>query len=90
MQKLAEQAINDFSLSGIAVYHRIGEVVIIKIYFLIYSYQKIGEASINIVGVSPHRREALQGVAWAIDELKMKVPIWKKEYYEDGEIGENI
>ena len=52
--------------------------------------QKIGEASINIVAVSPHRREALQGVAWAIDELKMKVPIWKKEYYEDGEIGENI
>ena len=39
----------------------------------------------NIVAVSPHRREALQAVAWAIDELKMKVPIWKKEFYEDGE-----
>jgi molybdopterin synthase catalytic subunit len=26
--------------------------------------------------------------AWAIDELKMKVPIWKKEYYEDGTVRE--
>ncbi len=26
--------------------------------------------------------------AWAIDELKMKVPIWKKEFYEDGTVGD--
>jgi molybdopterin synthase catalytic subunit len=38
------------------------------------------------VTVSPHRREALEAVSWAIDELKRKVPIWKKEYYEDGEV----
>jgi molybdopterin synthase catalytic subunit len=40
------------------------------------------EASVNIVAVSPHRREALEAVAWAIDELKMRIPIWKKEYYD--------
>ena len=38
-----------------------------------------------IIGVSsPHRREALEATSFAIDELKRTVPIWKKEYYEDG------
>ncbi len=46
--------------------------------------QPVSEASVNIVAVSPHRKEALQATAWAIDELKAKVPIWKKEFYEDG------
>ena len=40
------------------------------------------------MAVSPHRREALEAAAWAINELKAKVPIWKKEYYEDGGEGE--
>ena len=43
----------------------------------------MSEASVNIVAVSPHRREALMAVAWAIDELKAKVPIWKKEIYDE-------
>lgn len=43
------------------------------------------EASVIIVAVSPHRKEALNAVEWAIDELKMKVPIWKKEFYEDAD-----
>ncbi len=43
----------------------------------------VKEASVNIVAVSAHRREALEAVAWAIDELKAKVPIWKKEFYVD-------
>ena len=38
------------------------------------------------MAVSPHRKEALDAVHWAIDELKAKVPIWKKEHYEDGEV----
>lgn len=43
----------------------------------------ISDASVIIVAVSPHRREAIEAVAWAIDELKMKVPIWKKEFYDE-------
>lgn len=39
----------------------------------------------NILAVSGHRKEAIEAVAWAIDELKAKVPIWKKEYYEGEE-----
>ncbi len=48
------------------------------------------ESSVNIVAVSAHRREALQATAWAIDELKSKVPIWKKEFYENGECLQEI
>jgi len=33
---------------------------------------------------SVHRKESLKSVAWAIDELKTRVPIWKKEIYENG------
>ena len=33
---------------------------------------------------SPHRADALKAVAWAIDELKAKVPVWKQEVYADG------
>lgn len=39
----------------------------------------------NIVAVSAHRKAAIEAVAWAIDELKTTVPIWKKEFYEETE-----
>jgi molybdopterin synthase catalytic subunit len=42
----------------------------------------IGEASVEIAVSSAHRREALEAVQFAIDELKTRVPIWKKEVYE--------
>jgi molybdopterin synthase catalytic subunit len=35
---------------------------------------------------SEHREDSLLAVHWAIDELKATVPIWKKEYYEDGSV----
>ena len=49
------------------------------------------ESSVNIVAVSAHRKAALEAVNWAIDELKEKVPVWKKEIYEgeDGSWKEN-
>ncbi|RHY33654.1 hypothetical protein DYB32_007970 [Aphanomyces invadans] len=54
---------------GIALLHRLG-VVAVK------------EASVVIAVSSPHRREALEAVAFAIDTLKARVPIWKLEKYE--------
>ncbi len=46
---------------------------------------QVGEASV-VIGVSlPHRGEAYQASRYIIDELKHRAPIWKKEYYEDGE-----
>lgn len=44
----------------------------------------VGDASVIIAASSPHRRAALAAVAWAIDELKARVPIWKKELFVGG------
>ena len=46
----------------------------------------VKEASVVIAVSSPHRRAALEACAWAIDELKATVPIWKKEFFEGGEV----
>jgi molybdopterin synthase catalytic subunit len=48
-------------------------------------YMRIGELSV-VVGVSsPHRAEAFEACRYVIEQLKARVPIWKKEVYEDGE-----
>lgn len=66
-------------LKHIVIYHRLGTV-------------PVCEASVVIAASSPHRSEALESVSFAIDQLKTRVPIWKKEIYEgdnDSEWKEN-
>jgi molybdopterin synthase catalytic subunit len=46
----------------------------------------IGEASVAVAVASPHRAEAFAACRHAIDTLKAKVPIWKKEFYADGSL----
>ena len=46
----------------------------------------IGEASVAVAVASPHRAEAFAACRHAIDTLKAKVPIWKKEFYADGAV----
>jgi len=46
----------------------------------------IGEASVAVVVTSPHRRPAFEAALAGIDRLKKTVPIWKKEYFVDGEV----
>lgn len=58
---------------GVAMVHRVGRL-------------EIGEASVLIAVSSPHRREAFEACHFAIDTLKETVPVWKKEYFEDGEV----
>jgi len=57
----------------VAMVHRIGRL-------------EIGESSVMIGVSSPHRREAFEACHFAIDTLKETVPVWKKEYFEDGEV----
>jgi len=47
---------------------------------------EIGESSVLIAVSSPHRGHAFEACRFAIDTLKETVPIWKKEYFEDGEV----
>jgi molybdopterin synthase catalytic subunit len=57
----------------IAIKHRTGTVL-------------VGEPSVIITVSSAHREASLDAVKWLIDELKATVPIWKKEFFEDGEV----
>lgn len=47
---------------------------------------EIGVSSVLVMVVSPHRKPAFEACRYAIDRLKQIVPIWKKEYFEDGEV----
>ncbi len=73
MEGLAEQALREFKIRDIRLVHRIGRL-------------EIGETSVLIVVASAHRAAAFEACRFAIDTLKKKVPIWKKEYFEDGAV----
>jgi molybdopterin synthase catalytic subunit len=57
----------------IALHHRVGDLA-------------IGETAVIIAAASPHRDAAFAAARSAIDELKRAVPIWKKEYTDDGAV----
>jgi molybdopterin synthase catalytic subunit len=61
-----------FDIRDISIVHRLGRLF-------------PGECSVAIVVVSAHRAAAFDACRFAIDTIKEKVPIWKKEFYEDGE-----
>jgi molybdopterin synthase catalytic subunit len=46
----------------------------------------IGETSVAVVATAPHRRPAFEAALEGINRLKRLVPIWKKEYFEDGAV----
>jgi MoaE-MoaD fusion protein len=73
MEKLAEQALKQFAVRDVALVHRLGRL-------------EIGETSVLIVVASAHRAAAFDACRWLIDTLKRTVPIWKKEYFEDGAV----
>ena len=73
LEELAEQALTQFAVRGVAIIHRLGRL-------------EIGETSVLIVVTSSHRGAAFDACRWLIDTLKKTVPIWKKEYFEDGAV----
>jgi molybdopterin synthase catalytic subunit len=72
MAEIAEGLQARYELIAVAIHHRVGRV-------------HIGEASVVIAVSAPHRRDALAACKDAIDELKERVPLWKKEVYAGGE-----
>jgi molybdopterin synthase catalytic subunit len=73
MESLATEARARFSVRGVSIVHRLGRL-------------EIGQTSVLIVVASAHRSPAFEACRWIIDTLKKTVPIWKKEYFEDGAI----
>jgi len=73
MESLADQALQSFQIRDVAIIHRLGRL-------------EIGETSVLIAVASAHRAAAFEACRWLIDTLKRTVPIWKKEYFEDGAV----
>jgi len=72
MAEIAATLTERYDLCEVAIAHRIGICA-------------IGEASVAIAVSAPHRQDALAACRDAIDALKTRVPLWKKEVYEGGE-----
>ena len=71
MEEISRDLQAKWSIEDMAVSHRIGRV-------------DIGEISLVVAVASPHRKEAFHACHEFVDRLKQTVPIWKKEYFEDG------
>ena len=72
MAEIAGELLARYDLCAIAIHHRVGRV-------------GIGDTSVVIAVSAPHRADALAACKDAIDTLKERVPLWKKEVYEGGE-----
>ena len=73
MRKLADEVMERWPLTDIAIQHRIGRL-------------EIGETSLLIAVASPHRKEAFEACHHLVNRFKQVVPIWKKEVWEGGEV----
>jgi len=71
LKGIADQAADQFGLKLVIVYHRIGFIA-------------LGEPSLFLRIASPHRSEAFRASQWIVDELKKKVPIWKRPKFKAG------
>jgi molybdopterin synthase catalytic subunit len=73
LEELAIQAKEQFAIRDLTIVHRLGRI-------------EIGESSVLIAVFSAHRAAAFDACRWVIDTLKRTVPIWKKEFFEDGAV----
>jgi molybdopterin synthase catalytic subunit len=70
-ERIVAQAREQWPEAGLAVRHRLGAV-------------PLGEASIAVAAAAPHRTEAFAACSWIVDQAKHRLPVWKKERFEDG------
>ena len=73
LKLLGQEAAEKWDICRMAILHRMGLV-------------QIGEASVMIAVSSGHRQNAFSACRFAIEEIKKRVPIWKKEVFEGGEV----
>ena len=73
MREIGAELHRQFAIDSVAIVHRLGRL-------------EIGDTSVFIAVSAPHRHAAFDACRFAIDALKRTVPIWKKEYFEDGAV----
>ena len=72
--EISAEARGRFEVSALRCVHRVGAL-------------EVGEIAVWIGVSAPHRGPAFDACRYLIDELKRRVPIWKKEFYQDGDSG---
>ncbi len=72
MADIGAEVQQKFEIGHIAMMHRLGRL-------------EIGESSIVIAVAAPHRHAAFEACAYAMDRVKEDVPVWKKEFFADGD-----
>jgi molybdopterin synthase catalytic subunit len=73
MKKIAQQASDKWPVQKVLIHHRTGVL-------------QVGEVPVVIAVSAAHRDAAFDACRYIIDTLKQTVPIWKKEFFEDGEV----
>ncbi len=73
LQGIVIEANERWPSTRVGLHHRIGRL-------------ELGEASVVIVAASPHRADAFAVTRYAIERVKQIVPIWKREYFEGGDV----
>jgi molybdopterin synthase catalytic subunit len=71
LEAVARETAERFEIAALALVHRLGIV-------------RVGEASLFVAASAHHRRPVFEGILRLVDELKRRVPIWKKEHGPDG------
>lgn len=73
MQQIADEAASRWPIRKVAIVHRKGSL-------------QIGDSAVVIAVSTPHRKASFEACEFIIDTLKEVVPIWKKEFFEDGAV----
>jgi molybdopterin synthase catalytic subunit len=73
LEAIADEVVERFGVDRLAIVHRVGPV-------------PLGEPSVIVVAVAPHREAAFAAARYAIDETKARAPIWKAERFADGHV----
>jgi sulfur-carrier protein adenylyltransferase/sulfurtransferase len=71
-ERLAKEVRERYGAVELAIVHRVGEL-------------RVGDIAVAVVAASAHRAAAFDACEYAIDELKQRAPIWKKEHYVEGD-----
>ena len=73
LAEIADEMRDRWGIEDIAIAHRLGKL-------------EIGDISLVVAVASPHRADAFAACQYSVDRIKQIVPIWKKEFFEDGEV----
>ncbi|MQF49077.1 molybdenum cofactor biosynthesis protein MoaE [SAR202 cluster bacterium AC-647-N09_OGT_505m] len=73
LRQIAQEVRDRWGIEDMAIAHRVGKL-------------EIGEISLVVALSSPHRKDAFEASAYALDRIKAIVPIWKKEVFQGGEV----